>query len=121
MPTGLLVVDHGSRRAQSNQQLEDMAERVARIAGELPVAHAHMEIAEPSIAQGIADLVARGVDEVRVLLYFLSDGRHVREDVPQLVAAAAADHPGLRWSVAGALGPDDLLAELMLRRAGLRS
>lgn len=119
MTLGLLIVDHGSRREQSNQQLADMAARVATQAPEALVAHAHMEIAEPGIAAGFADLVARGATEVRVLLYFLSDGRHVREDVPGLVAAAANHHPGVTWSVGAALGPDDLLATLMLRRAGL--
>jgi len=119
MSLGLLIVDHGSRRERSNQQLEDMTARVAAQVPDAVVTHAHMEIAEPSIAAGYAELVARGATEIRVLLYFLSDGRHVREDVPELVAAAAAEHPGVTWSVAAALGPDDLLATLMLRRAGI--
>jgi len=96
-----------------------MAQRVARLCPDAVVGHAHMEIAEPTIADGFDALVARGADEVRVLLYFLSDGRHVSEDVPALVREAAERHPGVGWSVAGALGPDDRLASLMLSRAGV--
>ena len=114
-----LGVDHGSRRQRSNEQLVEMAERVAAFAPDAIVGHAHMEIAEPDIATGFAELVARGASEIRVLLYFLSDGRHVREDVPALVAAAAEDHPDVTWSIGDALGPGDELALLMLRRAGL--
>ena len=119
MSLGLLVVDHGSRRAASNAQLGDMAQRVATLYPDALVDFAHMEIAEPSIDDRFARLVERGATEIRVLLYFLSDGRHVTEDVPELVAAAAAKHPGVTWSVGAALGPDDALAALMLKRAGL--
>ncbi|MDA3960606.1 MAG: hypothetical protein PF961_07430 [Planctomycetota bacterium] len=116
MPLGIILVDHGSRRAESNAQLNDMAARVARLRPEAEVRAAHMEIAEPSIDKVFRELVVAGCDEVQVLLYFLSDGRHVREDTPELVRAAAAQFPGIRVKIGAALGPDDMLAELMLRR-----
>lgn len=116
---GLLLVDHGSRRAESNAQLVDMAARVRVLRPNAVVAAAHMEIAQPDIAAGIALLVAAGVTEIVVLPYFLSDGRHSREDVPALVAAAVAAHPGISARVGAALGPHDVLAQLLLTRAGL--
>jgi sirohydrochlorin ferrochelatase len=116
---GLLVVDHGSRRAEANAQLEDIAERLRRLRPQDAVEIAHLEQAEPSIAQGLARLAARGVASVRVLPYFLSEGRHSREDIPRMVAEAARAHPSLTVTVAPALGPHDLLARLLLERAGL--
>ncbi len=115
---GLLLVDHGSRRAASNAQLDDMADRVARLRPDAPVAAAHLEIAEPTIEAGIDDLVRRGAREILVLLYFLSDGRHSQEDVPRLVQGAVARHPGVTARVGQALGPHDALAALLLERAG---
>jgi sirohydrochlorin cobaltochelatase len=117
---GLLVVDHGSRRSEANLQLDDMAARVARLVPPgTPIATAHLDVCAPTIADGCARLLFSGCSEIRVLLYFLSDGRHAREDIPALVAAALAPYPQVRWTVGGALGPDDALAALMLRRAGL--
>lgn len=116
---GLLLVDHGSRREEANRQLEDMARRVRALRPDAAVAIAHMEVCGPTIAEGFAALVAAGADEVAVLPYFLSDGRHSREDIPRLVGEAAAAHPGARWRVGAALGPHDLLARLLLERAGL--
>lgn len=115
---GLLIVDHGSRRAAANDQVVDMAARVARLmpAG-TPIATAHLDICPPTIADGISVLLAQGVDEVRVLLYFLADGRHVSEDIPALVRAALAPRPDVRVTIGRALGPDDVLAALMLDRA----
>ena len=115
---GYLLVDHGSRRAQANAQLDDMAARVARLRPAAAVGAAHMEIAEPGIAAGFAGLVARGATRIAVLPYFLGDGRHLTDDIPRLVAEAAAGHPGVTWTIGAALGPHDLLAELLLERGG---
>ena len=115
---GLLLIDHGSRRAASNAQLEDMATRVAARRPGLPVAAAHMEIAPPDIANGVDRLVTQGATEIVALLYFLSDGRHSQEDVPRLLAEAVARYPGVTARCGAALGPHDKLAELRLERAG---
>ena len=116
---GLLLVDHGSRRAESNAQLAVMADRLRALRPGDLVAHAHMELAEPGIAAAFADLVGRGAREIRVLLYFLGDGRHSREDIPRLVAEAAAPFPEVTWQVAPPLGVHDALARLLLIRGGL--
>ena len=115
---GLLLVDHGSRRTESNAQLDDMARRVQALRPAAVVVAAHMEIAEPNIAQGLAQLIASGATEIRVLMYFLSDGRHSREDVPTLVREAMLAHPGISVTCGQALGPHDALAALLLERGG---
>jgi sirohydrochlorin ferrochelatase len=115
---GLLLIDHGSRRAESNRQLDDMAERVQRLRPDAVVAAAHMEIAPPDLATTFAALVAKGATRIVILPYFLSDGRHLTQDIPALAAAAAAQHPGVAYTIGGALGPHDALAALLLERGG---
>ena len=117
---GLLLVDHGSRRAEANDQLIDMAERLRRLRGDDVIEIAHLEVLEPTIAQAFARLVERGARHVHVLPYFLADGRHSREDIPRQVSDAAKGHPGVVVAIAPVLGPHDRLAELLLERAGLR-
>ena len=113
---GLLLIDHGSRRAESNQQLEDMATRVRRLRPSAAVAAAHMEIAAPDLATAFAALVKQGAKRIVILPYFLSDGRHLTQDIPALTTSAAANHPGITYDVGGALGPHDALAALLLER-----
>jgi sirohydrochlorin ferrochelatase len=120
MRRAILIIDHGSRRAAANARLDDVAAMVRERAGEdFFVQAAHMELAEPSIAQGFAACVDAGAEEVVAVPYFLAPGRHAKEDIPALVAAAAEAHPGVAWRIADVLGPDPLLAELVLRRAAL--
>jgi sirohydrochlorin ferrochelatase len=113
---GILLVDHGSRRAEANAQLEELAARVAARAPDLVVRFAHMELAPPSIAEALAACVAAGADEIVVHPYFLGPGRHTRRDIPRLVEAAASRHPGLRVRVSEPLGLDERIVELVLER-----
>jgi sirohydrochlorin ferrochelatase len=77
---------------------------------------AHMEIATPTVADAVASAVAAGASRVVIAPYFLSDGRHMSEDIPALAAAAAAANasalPG-GVVVARALGGDAALARLL--------
>ncbi len=70
---------------------------------ELAIA-AHMEIANPSIKETVALCVEEGCTEVIVAPYFLSQGRHIQQDIPNLVAEAQADHPDLRCIIADPIG-----------------
>ena len=116
---GLLLIDHGSRRAESNRQLDDMAARVRRLRPDAVVLAAHMEIAPPDLATAFAGLVGQGATRIVILPYFLGDGRHLTQDIPALAAAAAVRHPGVTFTIGAALGPHDALASLLLERGGI--
>jgi sirohydrochlorin ferrochelatase len=125
---GVILVDHGSRRAESNEMLLEVAELFARTTGYPIVEPAHMELAEPSIRTAFARCVSRGAKTVVVHPYFLLPGRHWVEDVPALVAAAAREHPGVRCCVTAPLGLHPLMIQVMqdrirecLERAGLEA
>jgi sirohydrochlorin ferrochelatase len=87
---GILLMDHGSRNPAANQRLFDLAElyQESLATDSYTVTAAHMELAPPTIEDGIALLVDSGVDEIVCHPYFLSPGRHVQEDIPELVAEA---------------------------------
>jgi sirohydrochlorin ferrochelatase len=115
---GLLLIDHGSRRPEANAQVEDLARRVAALQPQDLVAVAHLELAQPDIAAGVAVLVERGATEIIGLPYFLGEGRHAQEDVPRMLAAACTTQ-AVPWRCGAALGPHNLLARLLLERANV--
>ena len=101
---GIIIVDHGSRRRESNEMLHEATARFAQQSEFSIVEPAHMELAEPTIAQAFARCVERGATEIVVFPYFLSPGRHWTEDIPRLAAAAADNHPGIPWLVTAPFG-----------------
>lgn len=95
---GVMVVDHGSKREAANERLITLCTAYAESHAkpDWVVAPAHMELASPSIEEAFDALVAQGCDLVVCHPFFLSPGRHATEDVPELLEAAKAKHPGVR-------------------------
>ena len=117
----ILLVDHGSRLREANDMLICMANLVQAMAGpEVIVRHAHMELAEPSIAAGFSACVEAGATDVTVFPYMLSPGKHSTGDIPDMVADAARKHEGVTHFVTPAFGVHERLGEIILNRAGLR-
>jgi len=116
---GIVIVDHGSRLEPSNRMLEEVANLFAkRFAAQYEIVEpAHMELAEPSIATAFAKCAARGAYRVVICPFFLGPGKHWTQDIPRLTADAAAKHPGVAYHVAPTLGIDDLILDLLNKRA----
>jgi sirohydrochlorin ferrochelatase len=116
----ILLIDHGSTRKEANDMLSDVAALVRQQVGAAAVVHiAHMELAEPSIAQGFAACVHDGADDVSVFPYMLSPGKHSVIDIPRMVAEVARAHPGVQYTVTPPFGVERELAAVIARRAGI--
>lgn len=104
MVTAVIIVDHGSRLGASNDMLVRAAELFAAQSEYSIVEPAHMELASPDIAAAFDRCVERGATRVIVFPYFLSPGRHWTQDIPGLVAKAAAGYPAVKWLVTAPFG-----------------
>src|SRR5438876_5212317 len=118
MRTGIIIVDHGSRLAESNEMLEEIARLFAqRFKDKYDIVEpAHMEIAEPSIASAYAKCAQRGAKRIIVCPFFLGPGKHWTTDIPELTAAAAKNFPQTEFRIADPLGIDDLMLDLLDKR-----
>ena len=115
---GIIIVDHGSRREESNHLLEEVAALFGRRFADRwkIVEPAHMELAEPTIATAYGRCVERGASLIIVCPYFLGPGKHWTEDIPRLTSEAAKKFPGTRYHVTPTLGMDDLIVDLLEKR-----
>ena len=96
--------------------LVEVAQLTRERLGAAIVEHAHMELAEPTVAQAFASCVRQGAGHVVVHPYFLAPGRHSTVDIPRLAAEAAAQLPGITFAVTGPLGIDPRLIDLVAQR-----
>lgn len=115
----LLLVAHGSRRAASNQEVMQLADALRSRAGDEfhSVNCAFLELAEPSIPDGIEACIRGGAEEVVVVPYFLSAGRHVVEDVPAEVAGKQQEYPAIPIRIVDYLGASQAVPDLLLDAA----
>lgn len=97
-----------------------LGERV-RALGSPNVGHvevAFLELAEPSIPDGLARCVARGAEEIVVFPYFLAAGTHVAQDIPEALAEFGRLHPQVKLRLASHLGASSALPGVILDVAG---
>lgn len=112
----VLVVGHGSRREEANEDVRQAALQI-RAHGRFPlVVAAFLEIAQPTIAEGFAQLVERGAKHIVVHPYFLSPGRHTRGDIPVEVRAAANRYNNVTYQITEPLAAHRLVIDASIER-----
>lgn len=114
--TGILIVGHGSRRAEANEDVHRAARLVGERGGFALVEAAFLEIESPNVAEGFSRLVARGANEIVIHPYFLSPGRHTRGDLPRRVSEVAALHPDIVYRISEPLSAHPLVIEAAIER-----
>ncbi|CAD6251098.1 unnamed protein product [Miscanthus lutarioriparius] len=109
----VVIVDHGSRRQESNLLLNDFVEMFRAKTSYRIVEPAHMELAEPTIKDAFGKCVQQGASRVIVSPYFLSPGRHWKQDIPALAAEASKEHSNIPYIVTAPLGLHELMVDIM--------
>jgi sirohydrochlorin ferrochelatase len=113
--TALLLIAHGSREAEANDDLYHVA-AVLRRRGQV-VVESFLELAEPDIDGGAGRCVDLGARRVVLVPYFLSAGVHVRRDLAAARDRLAGRYPQVEFLLAEPLGRHPLLPEVVAQRA----
>ncbi|MCS7045699.1 MAG: CbiX/SirB N-terminal domain-containing protein [Gemmataceae bacterium] len=117
MTTALLLIAHGSRNPEANEDLAHVARELRRRDLYPIIEIAYLEIAQPTIPEGGRRCVEAGARRVILVPYFLSPGVHARDDLQAHRDQLAAAHAEAEFLVAEPLGRHPLLIEIVLERA----
>lgn len=104
----LVACSHGTRDSAGRQAIDQLRAAVAALRPELTVVEAYVDVQQPELSD-VLDAVGPAV----VVPVLLSAGYHVHVDVAQAVVAAG---PGARMGAA--LGPDQVLVDVLAQRLG---
>ncbi|MDX2598797.1 sirohydrochlorin chelatase [Streptomyces caniscabiei] len=107
-PPALVLVAHGSRDPRALATVRTLMDRVREQRPGLSVRLGHIELNEPLLPDTLAAL---GDREAVLVPLLLSRGYHVKQDIPEMAAAAEA-----RTRPAAPLGPHPLLVETLHAR-----
>ncbi|KAF7089297.1 hypothetical protein CFC21_092298, partial [Triticum aestivum] len=67
------------------------------------------ELAEPTIKEALGKCVQQGASRVIVSPYFLSPGRHWKQDIPSLASEASKEHSSVPYIITAPLGLHELM------------
>jgi sirohydrochlorin ferrochelatase len=116
MKTAILLMAHGSRVAEANDAVREIAALVKKMTDYDIVEVSFREQHKPDIQQGVDACVAQGAERIMLVPYFLYMGAHVREDLPEEMAEAKERHPGVEFVMGKHLGVHRKLAEVVVER-----
>jgi sirohydrochlorin cobaltochelatase len=120
---GIVLFGHGARDARWAEPFARLAEKVRAQAGAgTDVVLAFLELMTPDLPAAVAHLAGAGCATITVIPVFFGQGGHVRRDLPTLLDACRAAHPGVTIRSATAVGEDDAvldaLAQYCLKQVG---
>jgi len=114
--TALLLIAHGSRHEEANDDTRFLAAELARRGPHAIAIAAFLELATPTIDEGAEQCVRRGANRVVLLPHFLSAGVHVQRDLSAARERLSRRHAGVEFLLAEPIGRDERLLEIFEAR-----
>lgn len=113
----LVVLGHGSRREQANEEIRLLKEMVQEQNPAWQVEVAFVEFAAPSLEDKVRELAKANIKEIILAPVFLTVGNHLAQGLPKRFQALEEETAGLKLIMADHLGADPLIASLISKRA----
>ena len=121
--SALILFAHGSRDPKWAEPFQSIQALIRAQAPNIPVELAFLELMQPGIQECLSALAKQGVKRVSVVPIFLAAGRHLREDLPALIAPIQSQFPDLEIIMTAPIGDipefQTAIAKLALAQAKL--
>ena len=111
MNSEIIILGHGSRRAEANQGLLEVAQKVSHLLGQT-VTPAYMAHGKPSLPEAVQAKILEGALKIVVMPLFLFRGIHVTVDIHEELREIREQHPNVEILFTKELGADDGIANL---------
>lgn len=112
----ILLVGHGSRDPEGNQELLEFAQAVADRVPDMCVETCFLELARPSIADGMQTCVEKGATRVVLIPIILFAAVHAKIDIPMAIDRAKAKYPQVEFVYGRPIGVHEKIVSILLSR-----
>lgn len=112
----VLYVAHGSRVKQGVEEARTFLQRTSEKVDVAIQEICFLELAEPTIIQGVENCVKRGATKIAVAPILLLTANHLNQDIPQEIAIAQKQFPHVEITIGRAFGVDDRLVASLVER-----
>lgn len=114
--TAVLLVGHGSRVEEGNEELRNFTSLLAARRPELTIETCFIELSAPSISEGIDQCVRGGAGKVYVVPIILFAAGHSKLDIPMALDQAKLKYPGVEFVYGRPLGVQERAVDILLDR-----
>lgn len=112
----VIILGHGSKSSQAIDDFNYVVDLLKQKMDNEFVFGAHMEMAQPSLEDVVKNLDGRDVGKVIILPYFLFNGNHIKEDIPEKIEALKNLYLTMSFEFGTPIGKEPLMADIMLKK-----
>jgi sirohydrochlorin cobaltochelatase len=94
-PQAVILFAHGARDPRWAASLQALAAAIRSRLGGASVRSAFLEMQSPTLPQALAAAAAEGARRIDIVPVFWAGAGHVDKELPPLIAAFEAGHPGV--------------------------
>jgi len=113
MKEGIILLSHGSKSALANQELLALRKALEEDL-KVRVKEANLQFSKPDFWQAVEELVDQNIQRITVVPLFVFAGKHVKADLPSLLAEVRNKYPKITFKTISHLaGEVNLLKNLI--------
>ena len=113
----IILFAHGSSNPTWREPFDAIADQVRAQAQDAKVELAFLEIMSPNVHEVVRDCAEQGIHHIRIVPLFFGVGKHVAEDLRELVEAVRAEFVEIELVIASAVGQSEVVREAMAKFA----
>lgn len=116
MSDGIILLGHGSRREEANEEIRTIAAMVASQKQADFYETAFLSLTQPDLPEAAARLVQKGVKRILITPVFLVTGNHIARDIPEEITKLKAVYSEIEFVMSGHIGTHPGVAEIVKER-----
>ncbi len=114
--TGVVLFSHGSKREQSNRAFKELVEDIELEGSLIEIRHAFLEFTEPDLKAAAEELISEGAAKIVIVPVFLFPGKHVQDDLQELVEELKEEHERVGFVITDLLASHPKFKEMIGER-----
>ncbi len=104
MKEGVILLGHGSRREEANDEIRQMAKLIQEADKDGLYEVAFLSFGEPHLAEAADKLIKQGCEKIIVMPMFLVTGNHIKRDIPSRILMQKTTYPDVKFVLAKHFG-----------------
>lgn len=114
MKKGIIILGHGSRREDANDEIKEIFSKLQVKNPETIYRVAFFEFGKPSLVDAVQVLLQeKQVEKVIIMPLFLTVGNHIYKNIPEQILRLESAYPHVKFAFARHLGPDRRIVEIV--------
>lgn len=116
MSEGIILLGHGSRREEANDEIREIARMVASSQPGNFYETAFLSMVQPDLPEAVKRLIQKGVTGIIVAPVFLVTGNHIARDIPEEIDKLKVSYPDIEFVITRHIGTHPGIAEIVKER-----